>query len=109
MLISSTSTASLGKFDNKIEGEPKVRGMKRKFESVVSMGWDGEKRAAMEVLAGVGKGKGSRSGGAKREEEGGLNVRKAVRFQAREDRARGDGGGARGRGGGRGRGRGMKK
>lgn len=30
MLISKTATASMGKFDKKIEGEPKVKGIKRK-------------------------------------------------------------------------------
>ncbi len=112
MLISSTSTASLGKFDQRIEGEPKVRGVKRKFESNVSgEGWDGEKKAAMGAWAGVGKRKvkGTKIKGGQGE-EGGLNVRKAVRFQAREERARGGGGGGgRGRGSGRGRGRGRGK
>ena len=121
MLISSASTASMGKFDKRISGEPKVRGVKRKFESNVSgEGWDGEKKAALEVLAGVGKGKrdgekSKRAAGGKGEgDEGGLNIRKAVRFSGREDRARGAGIGrrrGRGRGGGgeRGRGRGRSK
>ena len=113
MLISSASTASLGKFDKRISGEPKVRGVKRKFESNVSgEGWDGEKKAAMEVLAGVGKGKkggeqGKKSAMKGEGEEGGLNVRKAVRFSEREERAKEGGRGrGRGRGGGRGAGRG---
>ncbi|PVV03293.1 hypothetical protein BB560_002238 [Smittium megazygosporum] len=34
LVISKTSTASMGKFDNKVEGEPKVRKQKRKLPSV---------------------------------------------------------------------------
>lgn len=30
LLVSKASTASLGRFDKKIEGEPKARGIKRK-------------------------------------------------------------------------------
>jgi hypothetical protein len=30
MALSRTATASMGKFDKKIEGEPKIKGVKRK-------------------------------------------------------------------------------
>ncbi|KAK4685897.1 regulator of ribosome biosynthesis, partial [Tremellales sp. Uapishka_1] len=94
MLISKTSTASLGKFDEKIEGEPKARGVKRKFEGVVG-DLKGEKQKALDLLPSLGKEgvkkKPLKKGGEG--EEGGLNVRKAVRFHDRAERGRG---GARG-------------
>ena len=94
----------MGKFDKKIEGEPKVRGLKRKFESNVGKeGYGGERESNLEVLKSVGK--------KERSAEGGVNVRKAVRYHEREERASGGGRGrgmrARGgRGCGSGRGRG---
>ncbi|WWC67395.1 uncharacterized protein I206_101303 [Kwoniella pini CBS 10737] len=95
MLISKTSTASLGKYDEKIEGEPKVKGVKRKFEPTSTKDYKGEKESQLDVLnkleKGVGKVKKSKKGSAG--EEGGLNVRKAVRFQGKVDRANGGGGG----------------
>ncbi|WWC90300.1 uncharacterized protein L201_005233 [Kwoniella dendrophila CBS 6074] len=95
MLISKTSTASLGKYDEKIEGEPKIKGIKRKFEPTVKSNEQGgfkiEKDSQLDVLKrlemGVGKVKKSKKGSAG--EEGELNVRKAVRFQGKQDRANG--------------------
>ncbi|EIW73083.1 hypothetical protein TREMEDRAFT_22893, partial [Tremella mesenterica DSM 1558] len=75
MLLTKTSTASLGKFDKKIEGEPKTKGVKRKFEPNVGEDWEGEKGRAMDVLKGL-DGKKKREGKG----EGEINVRKAVRF-----------------------------
>ncbi|WRT63136.1 uncharacterized protein IL334_000039 [Kwoniella shivajii] len=90
MLISKTSTASLGRFDEKIQGEPKAKGVKRKFEPTVT-DFKGEKSSALDVLkrleSGVGKVKKTKKGSSG--EEGGLNVRKAVRFQGKQDRANG--------------------
>ncbi|WVQ94600.1 hypothetical protein IAU59_001680 [Kwoniella sp. CBS 9459] len=92
MLISKTSTASLGRFDDKIQGEPKVKGVKRKFEPVSKTDYSGEKESALSVLKRIESGVGSdkkrsKKGGAGA--EGGLNVRKAVRFQGKQDRAAG--------------------
>ncbi|WVQ73560.1 hypothetical protein IAR50_003138 [Cryptococcus sp. DSM 104548] len=80
MLISKTSTASLGKFDEKIEGEPKARGMKRKFEPTVGKSFEGEKSSAMDVLRKVERGEGKKSKKGGEGVEGGLNARKALRF-----------------------------
>ncbi|KAK6904607.1 hypothetical protein I203_105423 [Kwoniella mangroviensis CBS 8507] len=95
MILSKTSTASLGKYDKAIKDEPKVKGLKRKFEPTVTNKNDfkGEKEHALDVLhkleTGVGKVKKSKKGGEG--DEGGLNVRKAVRFQGKVDRASGGG------------------
>ena len=100
MLISKTSTASLGRFDNKIEGEPKARGVKRKFDGVVEHDWKDEKAKAMDVLRGVESGERRKVKGTGRE-EGGVNVRKAVRGLGRD----GGGGGRDKAGGARGKGK----
>ena len=83
MLISKTSTASLGRFDKSIEGEPKARGVKRKFEGVVDADWKDEKAKAMDVLKGVESGERRKVKGTNKE-EGSVNARKAVRGLARE-------------------------
>ncbi|KGB79325.3 hypothetical protein CNBG_5163 [Cryptococcus deuterogattii R265] len=85
MLISKTSTASLGKFDNKIQGEPKARGMKRKFDANIpfSSGTGGEgteKERQMALLKRVERGETKKSKKGGEGAEGGLNVRKALRF-----------------------------
>jgi len=77
-----TSTASMGKFDKKLEGEKKLRGVKRKFDpaerSVVS-----EKNAALALISKLD----GQSKKAKTSTEGGggevLNTRKAVRFASK--------------------------
>ncbi|GFZ44455.1 hypothetical protein JCM24511_02177 [Saitozyma sp. JCM 24511] len=107
MLVSKTSTASLGKFDKVIEGEPRAKGVKRKFEANEDV--QGEKDRQLQLLKGVERGEGKKAKGKKggEGEEGGLNVRKAVRYEDRMERARSGGarGGRGGRGGARGRGR----
>ncbi|CAG8519902.1 2205_t:CDS:2 [Funneliformis caledonium] len=35
IIISKTATASMGKFDKHLEGEPKLKGVKRKFEPII--------------------------------------------------------------------------
>lgn len=84
MLVSKTSTASLGKFDKKIEGEPRARGLKRKFEANVG-DHKSEKEQAMTVLHKLGtadRKKAPKKGGEGT--EGGLNVRKAMRHEERK-------------------------
>ena len=100
MLISKSSTASLGKFDKKIDGEPKAKGIKRKFEPNVGgeEGWSSEKGRSMDLLKSM-EGKKRREG----KDGGEVNVRKAVRYHDRVERAKGrsDGKSTRGKGKGR--------
>ena len=87
LLISKTATASLGKFDKKIEGEPKVKGVKRKFDdNITTGGWGQEKGKAMDVLRSVESGERKKTKGTQ-QEEGGVSHRKAVRHLGREQRA----------------------
>lgn len=84
MLVSKTSTASLGKFDKKIEGEPRARGMKRKFEANVG-DHKSEKEQAMTVLHKLGTAAGKKAPKKGSEgTDGGLNVRKAMRHEERK-------------------------
>ncbi|RUS20837.1 ribosome biogenesis regulatory protein-domain-containing protein [Endogone sp. FLAS-F59071] len=54
--VSKTATASAGKFDKKLEGEPKTKGVKRKFEPNVA-DLKVEKASALNILSKVvGKG-----------------------------------------------------
>ncbi|KAJ7461463.1 ribosome biogenesis regulatory protein-domain-containing protein, partial [Mycena latifolia] len=110
---SRISTASMGKFDNKLEGEKKLRGVKRKFEPAEKP-LEEEKNASLALISRMGSdAKKTRREPARDEEV--LNVRKAVRFASkgrggialgRVAASSGRGrGGARGRGGGRGRGK----
>ncbi|KAG6841843.1 hypothetical protein C0991_006250 [Blastosporella zonata] len=102
------STASMGKFDNKLQGEKKIRGVKRKFDPTEKSVSD-EAKASVALLSRLE----SDSKKTRREpqaEESVLNTRKAVRFASK-----GQGGLAMGRSaagggrGGRGRGRGGKR
>ncbi|WVQ84207.1 hypothetical protein IAT38_006358 [Cryptococcus sp. DSM 104549] len=85
MLISKTSTASLGKFDDKIEGEPKAKGMKRKFESNVGPSFEGEKAAALGVLKRVERGETKKTKKGGEGVDGGVNARKALRFAGKQE------------------------
>lgn len=88
LLVTKASTASLGKFDKKIEGEPRVKGVKRQYEANETDA-KGEKDRQMGVLARVERGEkskmGKKKGGAGA--EGDVNVRKAVRYAGKEERA----------------------
>lgn len=86
LLVSKTATASLGKFDKKIEGEPKVKGVKRKFEANIGEGWGDEKSKAMDVLKRVESGERKKVRGTERE-EGAISKRKAVRHLDRQVKA----------------------
>lgn len=103
LLISKVSTASMGKFDKKIEGEPKAKGVKRKFEPTVG-DVKGETSAALDILKRVERGETSKTKKGGEGQDGGVNYRKAVRNEGREQRRSGGGppGGRGGRGGGRG-------
>ncbi|RUS29862.1 ribosome biogenesis regulatory protein-domain-containing protein [Jimgerdemannia flammicorona] len=64
--VSKTATASVGKFDKKLEGEPKAKGLKRKFEPNIA-DLKTEKESSLNILNKVvGKGEV-------------LNVKKAIR------------------------------
>ncbi|ORX67945.1 RRS1-domain-containing protein [Linderina pennispora] len=69
LVMSKGSTASLGKFDTKLTGEPKIKGVKRKFDPLVGSA-DKEKSKNMDILNRVNKGEAKASL---------LNVRKAQR------------------------------
>lgn len=89
--MTKTATASMGKFDKTLEGEPRVKGVKRKFEANELPGKSSaadEKERQMGVLKRVerGEGKKVRKGGEGR--EGDVNVRKAVRYEGKQERAR---------------------
>ncbi|KIK96067.1 hypothetical protein PAXRUDRAFT_139324 [Paxillus rubicundulus Ve08.2h10] len=89
-----TSTASMGRFDKKLEGDKKMRGVKRKFDPTEASA-EQEKQASLALLSKL-------DGEAKRrsKDTGGdnvLNVRKAIRSVSR-----GKGGVALGRDAGRG-------
>ncbi|PVF96459.1 RRS1-domain-containing protein [Serendipita vermifera] len=82
-LQSKMSTASMGKFDRKLEGDPKVRGVKRKFEPNEG-DLQAEKAASLALLSKL-EHAGSSSASKKVRKEGGgegkddiLNVRKAT-------------------------------
>ncbi|KAJ2777265.1 Rhodanese- sulfurtransferase [Coemansia javaensis] len=69
LVLSKGSTASMGKFDAKLEGEPRVKGLRKKRPALVAA--DGaEKARSMEILGRVAKGDSSATV---------LNVRKAQR------------------------------
>jgi len=106
LLITKTATASMGKFDKKIEGEPKSKGVKRKFEANNDV--KGENTAALDILKRVERGETSKSKKGGEGAEGGVNYRKAVRQEGREQMRGGGRGGRGGRGGSRG-GRGGKR
>ncbi|KAJ7217225.1 ribosome biogenesis regulatory protein-domain-containing protein [Mycena pura] len=96
------STASMGKFDKKLDGEKKVRGVKRKFEPT-EKSLSEEKNTSLALISKMG----SEAKKMRREpaaEESVLNVRKAVRFAGKTR-----GGAAPARGAARGRGRGKGK
>ncbi|KAJ2248006.1 Rhodanese- sulfurtransferase, partial [Coemansia sp. RSA 454] len=69
LVMSKGSTASMGKFDEKLKGEPKVKGLKRKFDPLVAAAGT-EKSKNMDILNRVAKGDSS---------ETVVNARKAQR------------------------------
>ncbi|KAF9567375.1 RRS1-domain-containing protein [Agrocybe pediades] len=101
------STASMGKFDKRLEGEKKIRGVKRKFnpneEPVTN-----EMKASLDLLNKMESDK-KKMRKDPRGEEGSLNVRKAVKFASKGkggvalgrelSSGKGRGGGKGGRGG----------
>ncbi|KAF7295480.1 Ribosome biogenesis regulatory protein [Mycena indigotica] len=78
---SRISTASMGKFDKKLEGEKKMRGVKRKFEPT-EKSLEAEKATSLALLSRMDSdAKKVRREGPKEEKV--LNERKAVRFASK--------------------------
>lgn len=74
------STASMGQFDRKLEGEKKIRGIKRKFNPTERSVTD-EQKASLAIISKLdGSGKRPRK---EKEGDGIVNVRKAVRFASK--------------------------
>jgi len=98
------STASMGKFDKKLEGEKKLRGMKRKFDPTEGSS-EREKKASLALLSRMDSDAKKMRKEPPVSGEETLNVRKAVRFASkgrggaalgRASAARGKGRGGRG-------------
>jgi len=98
LATSRMSTASMGKFDRKLDGEKKLKGIKRKYdptEGSVSneakssldilskMNSDSRKTRITEAQRPTKRSRFSRTGGAEDGEDKVLNVRKAVRFASK--------------------------
>jgi len=99
LAFTRTSTASMGKFDKRLEGEKKPRGVKRKFDATEAP-IESENKSSLKLIAKMESD--SKKMRRPQMEEGDLNVRKAINFASR-----GRGGIALGRSlsrGGRGRG-----
>ncbi|KAI5119603.1 hypothetical protein M0805_005773 [Coniferiporia weirii] len=78
LAMTRVSTASMGKFDRKLDGEKKLRGVKRKFDPAEQSVAD-EKKASLALISKLdGKTRKSKDSG-----DPVLNVRKAVRFASK--------------------------
>jgi len=73
----------MGKFDRKLEGEPKARGIKRKF-APNEQSAENEKKASLAILSkldgSLSSSKKSRKDPSRTTDDTVLNVRKAIRF-----------------------------
>ncbi|CDO73793.1 hypothetical protein BN946_scf185015.g122 [Trametes cinnabarina] len=81
LAVTRTSTASMGKFDRKLEGEKKLKGMKRKFEPT-EMSAESEKSHNLAILSKLDKEPVAKKSKKSAPSSGGsdvLNVRKAIR------------------------------
>jgi len=79
LLTTKASTASMGRFDRKLEGEPKARGIKRKFEPN-EQSVENEKKASLAILSKLDGSLKSRKDPSRTTNDTVLNVRKAIRF-----------------------------
>ncbi|KAH7100540.1 RRS1-domain-containing protein [Auriculariales sp. MPI-PUGE-AT-0066] len=81
--MAKVSTASMGRFDKKLEGEQKLRGEKRKFDANETTGKDESKRA-MEIISRLDRPKRQKTNeGGEVAAESVVNVRKAIRHASR--------------------------
>ncbi|KAI0660737.1 ribosome biogenesis regulatory protein-domain-containing protein [Cubamyces menziesii] len=81
LAVTRTSTASMGKFDRTLEGEKKLKGVKRKFEPTI-MPAESEKSHNLAILAKLDKEPAAKKSKKSTPSSGGsdvLNVRKAIR------------------------------
>ncbi|KAL7282600.1 RRS1-domain-containing protein [Trametes coccinea BRFM310] len=78
LAVTRTSTASMGKFDRKLEGEKKLKGMKRKFEPT-EMSAESEKSHNLAILSKLDKEPAAKKSKKTAEGSDVLNVRKAIR------------------------------
>ncbi|KAM5534840.1 hypothetical protein V8D89_011556 [Ganoderma adspersum] len=78
--VTRTSTASLGKFDRKLDGEKPLKGVKRKFEPT-EISSSQEKSQNLAILSNLGKEPTTKKSKKSSESSAGevLNVRKAIR------------------------------
>ncbi|EJD53976.1 RRS1-domain-containing protein [Auricularia subglabra TFB-10046 SS5] len=81
--LARSSTASMGKFDKKLEGEGKLRGQKRKFDSN-EMSSKEENKRAMAIISKLGSSsKRQKTDDGAPAAESVVNVRKAIRFASK--------------------------
>ncbi|PPR02658.1 hypothetical protein CVT24_002141 [Panaeolus cyanescens] len=76
------STASMGKFDKRLEGEKKLRGVKRKFEPAEASA-EQEKKSSLNLLAKMESDSKKMRAAPADESSSVLNVRKAVKFASK--------------------------
>ena len=74
---SKVSTASMGKFDKKLEGEPKLKGQKRKFNPVTDTA--SEHKSNLEILSKVDGSKPIKSKSAGNTSKDLVNTRRAIK------------------------------
>lgn len=74
---SRVSTASMGKFDKKLEGEPKLKGQKRKFNPVTDTA--SEHKSNLEILSKVDGSKPIKSKSAGNSSKDLVNTRRAIK------------------------------
>jgi len=81
LLLTKASTASMGKFDNKLQGEPTARGVKRKFNPNEISAAE-EKKTSLALLSRLERGgnPGKKNNLDRPSGSNVLNVRKAIRF-----------------------------
>ncbi|KAF9057881.1 ribosome biogenesis regulatory protein-domain-containing protein [Panaeolus papilionaceus] len=75
------STASMGRFDKRLEGEKKLRGVKRKFEPTEASA-EAEKKSSLNLLAKM-ESDSKKMRSVPVDDESVLNVRKAVKFASK--------------------------
>jgi regulator of ribosome biosynthesis len=78
MHLAGLSTASMGRFDKKLEGEPKLKGIKRKFEATVTDSKQ-EKDSSLRIADKVVNGKYDPVKAKKEKNSKLVNVRKAIK------------------------------
>ncbi|KAF6762029.1 ribosome biogenesis regulatory protein-domain-containing protein [Ephemerocybe angulata] len=76
------STASMGKFDRKLDGEKKLRGVKRKFDPAERSVVD-EQKSALKLIGSMDSDARKMRKAPRENEEGSVNARKAIRFASK--------------------------